>query len=787
MSAHNGTAAKRIDTQDVKTAAAGRWAEILRMRCPELAEAIDADGRHVRCPTPGHDDHNPSFRFSDSAHGKAICSCGTFDGFSLIQELLNVDFPTAVEIVANELGITANTNVATPTRSIIERVAASKRITVSAIEAFGGVIADRDGQAVVRLPVYNERGASHSHFDLGIDGKLAKGMFKPGVGSSGLFFPGKQPKTGEIWFIVEGVKDACALHQLGFKACGLNTCQMNAKYARLFRGCRVFLIPDRDEASAEGFEKTANRLLGVAESVHRVTLPGELTPNNGADVRDVLAKQDGESLVRQAIEDAELVVLASEPRTTNSREAINLTDLGNAERFIHDHHETVRYCHPWHRWLCWDGLRWKVDESEYARRLAKKTVRSIANEANQASDRDERRRLFAWSIRSESVERITALLKCAQSEERIPIAVDDLNQKSWLFNASNGTVDLKTGLLRKPSQDDLMTTASPTAYPPGEIACSKWFGFLNRIFDGNDELIDYIQQLLGLSLVGSVHEHILPILWGGGANGKSVLLETWMRVLGPDYSMKAPQDLLMACRGTSHPTELADLFGKRFVAVVESGQGRRLDEARCKELSGGDRVRARHVNKDFFEFTPSHTAFMATNHRPVVQGTDEGIWRRLRMVPFRVTIPVEEQDKHLVDKLEAEAGHILKWAVQGLLSWRKSGLREPSEVQIATGSYRDSQDVIKDFLAEKCVAGGDGRVDATALYRSYQGWCRTNGEKEMTQRVFGETIVARGYERRKIKGIKRYLGIRLAIEVVDAAEMWTEGGTEGGPLEPFLG
>jgi len=147
------------------------------------------------------------------------------------------------------------------------------------------------------------------------------------------------------------------------------------------------------------------------------------------------------------------------------------------------------------------------------------------------------------------------------------------------------------------------------------------------------------------------------------------------------------------------------------------------------------------------------------------------------MVPFKVTIPPEEQDKHLVDKLEREAGHILKWAVQGLLSWREFGLREPSEVHVATGSYRDSQDVLKDFLAEKCVVGGDERADASAMYRSYQGWCRSNGEKEMSQRLFGEAIIGRGYERLKSKGIKRYLGIGLAIEVVDADTMWTEGGT----------
>ena len=460
MSGANGTVAKRLDASEVRTGAAGRWGEILRRSCPELSDALDAAPRHVTCPLPGHEDANPSFRISDAQRGQAICSCGSHDGFALIQKILNVDFPRAVEIVANELGITANAT--TPARSIMERVAVAKRITTSALEAFGAVVAERDGQPVCRLPVYNERGQSHSHFDLGDNGKLSKGMFKAGKGSSGLFFPGKHPKTGETWFLVEGPKDACALHSLGFNAAGINTCQMNAKYARLFRGGRVILVPDRDEASSEGFGVTANRLLGVAESVHLVTLPAELTPTNGADVRDVLAKQDGESLVRQAIEDAELVVLASEPRTTNSREAINLTDLGNAERFVRDHGQNVRYCHPWHRWLCWDGLRWRTDENEESRRLAKQSVRAIINEINGVDDIDERKRIFMWSLKSESMFRVDAMLRCAQSEVGIPVGVSELDQKPWLFNCANGTLDLQTGELRDPRQADLLTTASPT-------------------------------------------------------------------------------------------------------------------------------------------------------------------------------------------------------------------------------------------------------------------------------------------------------------------------------------
>ena len=264
----------------------------------------------------------------------------------------------------------------------------------------------------------------------------------------------------------------------------------------------------------------------------------------------------------------------------------------------------------------------------------------------------------------------------------------------------------------------------------------------------------------------------MPILYGNGANGKSVLLETWMRILGPDYAMKAPCDLLMASRDKAHPTELADLYGKRFVAVVESGQGRRLDESRVKEISGGDRIRARRMREDFWEFAPSHTAFMASNHRPVVKGTDNGIWRRLKMIPFEVTIPPDEQDKNLTDKLTREAGSILKWAVEGLLRWRQYGLVEPEKVQLATGSYRDSQDILRDFLADRCNQAPGESVNATDLYRSYHDWCRPNGEDPISQRVFGESMIERGYTRKTSRGRKYYVGLRLNVEVVDGSKMW---------------
>ena len=440
--------------------------------------------------------------------------------------------------------------------------------------------------------------------------------------------------------------------------------------------------------------------------------------------------------------------------------SIRLTDMGNAERFVREQGDSVRYCYPWRRWLVWDGQRWKIDDNGQLRRLAKNTVRSIYHEAAFASGQEERQAIARWAQTSERADRVNAMLKMAECEEEIPIAIDELDSQPWLFNCANGTLDLETCELRRHNRGDFLTKMAPVEYPSEEVNCPLWLAFLNRVFDSDRELISYVKRILALSLVGQVFEHVLPIFYGTGANGKSVLIETWLRVLGPDYGIKAPHDLLMLKRNDTHPTERADLFGKRFVAVVESGEGRRLNESLVKELTGGDRLRARRMRQDFWEFTPSHLPVLITNHKPIVRGTDLGIWRRLKLVPFNVTIPENDQDVELVDKLHAEAGHILRWALGGIIEWRQLRLREPDVVKSATDSYRASQDVLKAFIEDACEVDNQLRVKSSELYRQYRLWCDTNGEKVVTQRTFGEAMTERGFERVKSSG-KWYVGLSM--------------------------
>jgi putative DNA primase/helicase len=260
------------------------------------------------------------------------------------------------------------------------------------------------------------------------------------------------------------------------------------------------------------------------------------------------------------------------------------------------------------------------------------------------------------------------------------------------------------------------------------------------------QLVAFLQRAIGYSLTGDVSEQCFFLLYGTGANGKSTLINTILLLLAL-YGMKATTELLMQSKNDRHPTERADLFGKRFVAAIETEEGHRLHEAFLKEVTGGDRIRARRMREDFWEFEPTHKVWLATNHKPTVKGTDHALWRRIKLIPFTVQIPEKEQDKRLPATLQGELPGILAWAVRGCLAWQKDGLGVPEEVTIATAGYRAEMDVVGQFLQECCVAGQHARVKASHLYDAYRKWCDASGEMPMVQRNFGLRLSERGFQR----------------------------------------
>ena len=435
------------------------------------------------------------------------------------------------------------------------------------------------------------------------------------------------------------------------------------------------------------------------------------------------------------------------------------TDLGNAERFADQHRGTIGFVHPWKKWFSFDGKRWKSDDSGEAVTRAKQTVRSIYAEANECGDDDKRKKLATHAGRSESKERIVAMLVLAQSE--LPIDYETLDNHPWLFNVQNGTLDLRTGKLREHRLEDFLTQISPVEYDPTAKA-PIWESTLNTIFAGNVELIRYVPKLLGYCLTGVTTEQILSIFHGNGANGKSTVLNAFMDILGDGYAMKATPDLIMQRKGESHPTERADLFKKRFVAAIETEDGRKLSESLVKELTGGDKIRARRMREDFWQFDPTHKLLVCTNYVPDIRGTDHAIWRRLRLIPFSVILPDDQQDKQLPEKLRAETAGILAWCVCGCLAWQQEGLGSPECVTKATADYKVSEDVIGEFIGDHYTLGTSISTRHSSMLSHLNSWVTINGrEATFTGKALSRYLCQNlGLKSRRSNG-KIYDGIGL--------------------------
>jgi putative DNA primase/helicase len=449
---------------------------------------------------------------------------------------------------------------------------------------------------------------------------------------------------------------------------------------------------------------------------------------------------------------------------------IHLTDLGNARRVVQRHGKDMRYCHPHKLWYVWDRARWKLDDTASAIRRAKETqcslFRSVAKQIHELADapEDENKKARLASLTAvlnhclkwEHVNRLGASLKLAESEPNIPIVPSELDKDPFLLNVGNGTLDLRTGKLRPHRREDYITKLAAVNYDP-DAKCPIWLACLKKWMAGKEELISYLQRAVGYALTGDVSEQCLFFLYGSGQNGKSTFLGLLIDLLG-DYAIQTVGELLMERRFECHPCERADLAGCRLAATIETDEGKRMAEALMKQMTGGDKIRARQMRQDFFEFFPTHKFFLAANHKPSIQGTDLGTWRRIKLVPFTVIIPEADRNKHILKDLKAEKPGILNWALEGCLEWQKTGLGEPEEVKAATKAYREEQDLLGGFIAECCTLHAQLREKSSLLLDAYQKW---SGDKAMTSKGFKTRMEEKGYTRHRDMTGMHYLGLRL--------------------------
>jgi P4 family phage/plasmid primase-like protien len=446
---------------------------------------------------------------------------------------------------------------------------------------------------------------------------------------------------------------------------------------------------------------------------------------------------------------------ASEERTGSPDKRIfHDSDFANARRLTKLHGPDLRFT-PERAWIVWIGTRWVPDDQGRVMELAKDATKSIYDEIRDA-DEAARGELFKWARRSQSVERARAMLALTQSEPGIPARWTDFDADPWAVHLANGAF-MHDSTLRPHRREDMMSRSTHVTYDKG-ARCPRWDSFLERVMP-DTEARDYLQRAVGYSLTGSTREQCLFFLWGAGLNGKSVFLDVVLALIG-DYGASTRIDTFMPRRPGDIPNDLARLAGARFVTVSETSEGARLNESLIKDVTGGDTICARFLHREFFDFKPQFKLWIRGNHKPQIRGTDEGIWRRIHLIPFLVKIPKEEQDKDLVEKLKGELPGILNWALEGCASWQAQGLNPPLLVTEATRNYREELDVVGRFLEECCDISKMAETRASDLYKAYTLWCEESREHAASQRTFGEALTEKGFERRRSGGIW-YLGLRL--------------------------
>lgn len=445
--------------------------------------------------------------------------------------------------------------------------------------------------------------------------------------------------------------------------------------------------------------------------------------------------------------------------------AYTFDDMGNAERFVDLFGENVRYCYTEKKWYFYNSMRWSVDNLGVILRMADKCVEAMKAEAKLYLQADEESggdmaKAFEKHMKSSrSNKSKKAMLN--EIEHHLPILPLQMDRYKMALNTPSGIINLKNGDVKAHNPEYYFTKI--TSVDCAEAAdCPRWLAFLDDIFAGDKDLIRYIQKAVGYSLTGSTAEQCAFFLYGTGRNGKSTFIDVIRDVFG-DYAANIQPETIMVKSSQSNAinSDIARLKGARLVTSVEPNEGVRLNEGLLKQLTGDDTVTARKLYSEEFEFKPEFKLWMATNHKPIIRGTDTGIWRRIHMIPFDVQIPEDKVDKNLTHKLKAEMTGIFKWCIDGCLMWQREGLQMPAAVLKSVREYRREMDVISAFIEDKCTL--EGTVQASTLYAAYVSWADSNNEYCMSNTKFS-TELAKRFEKVRGKNYNFFNGISLFKE-----------------------
>ena len=437
---------------------------------------------------------------------------------------------------------------------------------------------------------------------------------------------------------------------------------------------------------------------------------------------------------------------------------MQFTDITNRDYFVKAYKDEVRYCITWDKFLIWNGKCWQIDSRGTVQEMCVDFLHKMYRGLRVINDQKIWIMFEKHLIRSESYRRIQALIGLLKMSKDLKIEDKELDTDNYLFNTDGQTINLRTSKIKIPCGKDLITKKSNFVFDK-EAKCPTWDMFLLQIFNKDLELIRFVQKAMGYSLSGDMSEQCMFILWGTGANGKSTFLNVLQQLFG-DYACSTGTETFMK-KTSEHSNDIARLKGARLVTTTEVEQGKALSESIIKQITGEDILTARFLYSEYFSFKPTFKIFMATNHKPKIKGADNGIWRRIKMIPFTVTIPPEQRDKKLSEKLMAENSGILNWLLRGYAMWAKEGLGEPEAVKEANEEYRMDMDSVGTFVNE-CLnidASMSWRLPNKLMYETYLKWCNRSNERVMSQKWLSIQLQEKGFKRCVSNGMRFWLGL----------------------------